>query len=514
MLVRLITTPCVVQETWIPPIGIAQLAGMLKHNKINVDCIDLNRVSLNNETISDDILLTDPKIDGALKLNKDHSGMIESWVEIALEGNPDIVGLSIFSHGMVAPSFALSLGIKKKRPETTVIMGGPFALPSNQELISHILESKTVDGIFQGEGEYGILNVVRAEEEKRSLSEVAGMWTISNGELELTPVDPQIRLDTLPLADFSGFKLDEYKNAWKDRFPVFGSRGCINECSFCNSRKHIPRFRTRSVEHIMREIYRDVNEYGIKKIAFTDNLINGNPRLLKNLCRAIIKADMGIEIWGSIDLNSRVDEEMLDLMMNANFRDILLAVETPAEHVRKDMGKWPDKEGVLRIVRGAVERRMTPVIYLMHSFPTEREEDFLELMHFVDEFKPLDFRHVGSWPFRLAQVQPGELDMDFVKRFNIQLHKDRGFEYLNPVISFGNEPCWETEWINDDIKIERQKRITKHLLKWEGISKLVSHNASRFFRKSDNVFLNMMGINLNLHKRARDIKRKLAGRNR
>lgn len=216
----------------------------------------------------------------------------------------------------------------------------------------------------------------------------------------------------------------------------------------------------------MEEFRRDVKEYHPRRIAMTDNLINGNPKQFKELCCALIDAKLNIEIFGSLALLPSVDDDMLDLMQGTGFVDVLLAVETPAVRVRKDMGKWTDLTGVMRIVRGAARRGMTPYVYLMHSFPTEREEDFRELLHFVDEFDPGDFGGVGTWPFRLAQVQPGEIDMAFVRRFNIQLLDGDGHDTHNPRVAFGKEPKWCTEFVSDEIKIERHQRVTEHLKAW------------------------------------------------
>ena len=117
-------------------------------------------------------------------------------------------------------------------------------------------------------------------------------------------------------------------------------------------------------------------------------------------------------------------------------------------------------------MKGSAERNMTPFLYLMHSFPTEREEDFIQLLHFVDDYMPSDFKGVGTWPFRLAQIQPGEIDMDFVRRFGIELLGGYGYEHSDLRVVFGNEPKWQSKWVNDDIKKERHLRITEHLKQW------------------------------------------------
>jgi hypothetical protein len=473
MFVRLVTTPAVNRMTWMPPVGLAQLAASLRSRNVNVHCLDLNPESKCGEVwIRTWELAVQPELKGAESFRKRHSQEVKKWAEHTLRESPDLVGLSILYHGMLIPSIALAMELHDLNPETRIVLGGPFVLPSNRELICHLLAHPAIAGIIEGEGEEAILDLVHALEEGEPLWKVPGMWTARNGEISFTQRNPQLDPSELPIADFSDFDLSFYRSSWHGSFPIFGSRGCVNRCTFCNSRKHTPHFRQRSISHLMEEINRDVSQYGIGRIAFTDNLINGNPREFKMLCRALIEANLGIKVFGSLALLPTVDDETLDLMKDAGFTDTLLAVESPSPDVRRDMGKWPNLEGVLRIVRGSVDRGMNPCIYLMHSFPTEKESDFEQLLHFVDEFDPSKILAVGTWPFRLAQVQPGEIDMEFVQRFNIELLGGYGLDQVDARVAFGREPRWKTKWVTDEIKKERHARMMKHLQSWDPRLKL------------------------------------------
>jgi radical SAM superfamily enzyme YgiQ (UPF0313 family) len=330
-----------------------------------------------------------------------------------------------------------------------------------------MLETGAVDTIVCGEGEVTLLELVNALRTGSGPSSVSGLWYREDGEVRQTPPRAQLNPDTLPLADFTDLISEESSRAWVG-FPVHGSRGCVNTCSFCNSRRHVPRFRQRSVDHIVAELRRDVVEYRVKRIAFTDNLVNGNPRMFKQLCRAIRDADLEIELFGSLSLMPSVDPEMLDLMQDAGFRQVMLALESPAPRVRRDMGKWDDEAGVQRILQGCVDREIKPWIYLMHSFPTEGERDFLQLLYFVDDWDPEDFGGVLTWPFRLADVQIGEIDMDFVDRFDIQLLAGEGVDVSRYWTVFGKEPRWRTRWVDEEIRAERQSKVEAHIAAWRG----------------------------------------------
>jgi len=216
----------------------------------------------------------------------------------------------------------------------------------------------------------------------------------------------------------------------------------------------------------MQEIERDVSEHGARRIALTDNLINGNPRVFKDLCHILSERKLGITLFGSLAVLPSVDDEMLDLMARAGFVEILLAVETPASGVLRDMGKFVPPQKLDQVVRGSVSRGLEPCIYLMHSFPTESEAQFEELLHFVDDYRPSDFCEVGTWPFRLAQIQPGEIDMDFAERFDIEFLDGYGYDQHTPRVAFGREPRWRSKYVDDGVKLARHFRIMEYLQQW------------------------------------------------
>lgn len=475
MKIHLTTTPAVNKAGWAPPIGIAQLAGSLRAKGIAVTCFDLNPHYDYGNWISLEEFAIEPKLQAALNFIEKWKRIVDEWVTILLAGDPNVVGISVLYHGMVMPSLALAISIKRRNPDVTIVMGGPFARKSNIVLLKELLDCDAISGILEGEGEEAILSIVNAVESNGSLNQIPGMWVKDKDcavkNIEICQVDP----NSLPLADFSDFDLTKYVGNWHNSFPIFGSRGCVSKCTFCNSYKHSPKFMQRDTDHIFEEIVRDIEKYSTNRIVFTDNLINGNPSKFKELCRKIIVNKLGVQFSGNLALLPSVDDEMLDLMRQAGFSDLLLAVETPSQKIRADMGKWPDTEGVVRIIRKAISNNIKPYLYLMHSFPTETDRDFEELLYFVDQFRPTDFMGMGFWPFRLAQVQPGEVDMNFVNRFKIKLLSGYGYDTHDARVAFGREPAWETEWVNDEVKINRHALLTEHVAKWRNSSHISSY---------------------------------------
>jgi radical SAM superfamily enzyme YgiQ (UPF0313 family) len=463
--INLVTTPIVDAANWIPPIGIAQLAGVLRQAGHKTLCIDLNsHISNELDDFSPDFLVSCPETIGAFAFREKFPRILDKWIECVLANQPRVIGLSVLYRSMVVPSLALAIEIKKRSSDITVIMGGSFATTSNVDMIQRLIKSQYVDLIAIGYGEVTILEILRALFSNNSLSNVPGIYYHQNGKVYSTALNSAIDLNSIPFPDFENLLNPKAINSWMG-FPIHGSRGCINSCSFCNVRHYKYKFQQRSADHIYSEILNVIEKYKVKRIAFTDNLINGVPSIFKSLCRMLKKTNLDVSFFGSLALMPSVTEEMLDLIQEAKFDRVLLALESPSPRIRKDMLKWTNMQSIMKIFNGCINRKIKPTIFLMHSFPTEAEKDFQTLLHFVDDWNPNDF-DVLTWPFRLADVRVGKLDDCFVDRFNIEILEEKGIDLPHYWKLFGQEPKWRTKNVDEDIRLNRQNRVEKHLKLW------------------------------------------------
>jgi hypothetical protein len=464
--INLITTPIVDAPNWIPPIGIAQLAGVLRQAGHRTLCVDLNsHISDELDDFSPDFLVSCPETIGAFAFREKFPRILDEWIECVLGNQPRVIGLSVLYRSMVVPSLALAIEIKKRSSDVTVIMGGSFATTSNVDMIQRLIKSQYVDVIAIGYGEVTILEILQALFSNNSLSNVPGIYYHQNGEVYSTALNSAVDLNSIPFPDFENLVSSKAMNSWMG-FPIHGSRGCINSCSFCNVRHYKYKFQQRSADHIYSEILNIVEKYEVKRIAFTDNLINGVPSIFKSLCRTLKKTNLNVSFFGSLALMPSVTEEMLDLIQEAKFDRVLLALESPSPIIRKDMRKWTNMHGIMKILNGCINRGIKPTIFLMHSFPTETEKDFQTLLHFVDDWNPNDFCDVLTWPFRLADVRVGKLDNWFVDRFNIEILEEKGIDLPHYWKLFGQEPKWRTKNVDEDIRSNRQNKVEKHLELW------------------------------------------------
>ena len=117
---------------------------------------------------------------------------------------------------------------------------------------------------------------------------------------------------------------------------------------------------------------------------------------------------------------------------------------------------------------------------------------------------------IGTWPFSLAYISPGEIDMKFVAKFKLELLGGYMGDY-NPLRFFDPEPRWRTEWVNEEIREERHQRILEHLEHWGGEDRYNWRKfAKDFCRTIDHSFEKTLNWNPGLLNLAKSIKKKMS----
>jgi radical SAM superfamily enzyme YgiQ (UPF0313 family) len=191
------------------------------------------------------------------------------------ESIPDVVGFSLMS-GMQHWALNVSGDIKREFPNVKVVFGGvhPTYFPE-------VVESEGVDIVCIGEGEYAMLDLMNAIDNKNDISGIPNLWVKKDGEIYKNELRPLIEnLDELPFADFELY-YDTYSSLKSTSVKSFlGVRGCPYNCSFCFNKKLKAMYkgkgnytRFRSKENIISEILNVKARYKFKKVFFISDIM-------------------------------------------------------------------------------------------------------------------------------------------------------------------------------------------------------------------------------------------------
>ena len=186
--------------------------------------------------------------------------------------------------------------------------------------------------------------------------------------------------------------------------------GCSNRCTFCAIPMIRGPYRSRNEENILREV-RSLAASGVKEHVLvaqdttrwgTDQ---GGHSRLPSLMRHIAEIP-GVE-WLRVlyCYPDETSEELLDLL--AGTPNICPYLDIPVQHINSDilkrMHRLGSREDILRCVREAKSRGLTLRTTLITGFPGETEDQFRELLDFVQE---AEFDRLGAFAYSPEEGTP------------------------------------------------------------------------------------------------------------
>ena len=186
--------------------------------------------------------------------------------------------------------------------------------------------------------------------------------------------------------------------------------GCSNRCTFCAIPMIRGPYRSRNEEAILREIRslacsgvrehilvaQDTTRYGTE-----DHPHTTLPDLMKKAA-AIDGVDWLRVLYCYPD---ETNDALLDVLTDVD--NVCPYLDIPVQHINAEMLKRMHRRGtredILRCVRGARERGLTLRTTLIVGFPGETEDQFRELMDFVEE---TEFDRLGAFAYSPEEGTP------------------------------------------------------------------------------------------------------------
>lgn len=311
----------------------------------------------------------------------------EKWFNIIQEKNPTWIGMTIFSQRSKWISRAVCQLIRDRFPTIKIVVGGPFAEHTGPWLFS----SKLVDAYVIGEGELAIINILKGNLNAPGIN---GM-----------PAEQITDLDSIPIPDYSDFDFKKYPTTWfdprikdmdkmgTDFVYITGSRGCVRKCEFCDIGSIWPKFRYRSGKNIADEMQIQNSRFGSSRFLFTDSLLNGSIKQLKDLCKTLIdyksRGLMGPVKWQGQFIarpEKQMPEEIYALMKEAGCFFVSIGVESGSEKVRDDMNKMFDDDALDFTFKMCVKQGIEMAWLLMVGYPTEDELEFQKTLEMLEKY--------------------------------------------------------------------------------------------------------------------------------
>lgn len=313
------------------------------------------------------------------------------------EFQPGVIGVSIRNIDTVSrlnPFFLLDpvkekvIDPIKKMFTGPVVIGGPAVGISGVEMLNFF----NLEFAIRGDGEAAIVEFTNRIENKKSLKSLKGLTWRKGGKIIEENEPWRIEdLGSLPSPYPQRYiDLDAYRK-FKAPIQVQSKRGCALKCTYCTYRViEGDKYRLRDPQKIADEIETVVKESGIRHFEFPDSTYNVPLNHSKAVLKAIIAKNLDLDLR-TMGLNpGAIDEEYVDLLKEAGFKDIELGVEAGCDKMLEALGKNFTKADILRA--GQLLHRLGIPLkwYLATGAPGESTETLAETFETMSKV-------VGKW---------------------------------------------------------------------------------------------------------------------
>ena len=208
-------------------------------------------------------------------------------------------------------------------------------------------------------------------------------WTTGNGQ-DVYRQEQYIDMKDSPAPDWSLIRAADYVN-----INIQTSRGCPNQCDFCDVIQYVGRrYRTKNIGQILEELQNALN-IGARTVFFSDDNFLGNKAFTKELLTKIIewniKQSRPLSFSTQITVQVADDDELLKMFADARFSVLFLGVETVREASLAEVHKSQnvDKD-IFQRIKNISRFGIVPFIGLIVGFDNDDEGVFEDLEHFLN----------------------------------------------------------------------------------------------------------------------------------
>jgi radical SAM superfamily enzyme YgiQ (UPF0313 family) len=295
----------------------------------------------------------------------------------------------------------LTAALKKYHPGKPVVVGGNIANEIPELLFSHT----SADILMIGEAETTICELADALGKNTPLKNVDGLAYRENGGIVYTSPRKIIEnIDSIPFPEWDLFPVETYIENLREYeknyrvMPMLLTRGCPFVCRFCYHSFMNEKARFRSADNIVAEMRQMKEKYGINGIAFYDDLLLLNRKVVEEMCDKMIEQKLNLK-WHCLTRLEYLYEDLILKMKKAGCFSISYGLESGSQTILNNMKKGikldEAKATFKRIKRLGLKSAGT----FMIGYPGENMKTIRETVDFCKELGlPANFFFATPFP--------------------------------------------------------------------------------------------------------------------
>ena len=245
-------------------------------------------------------------------------------------------------------------------------------------------------------------------------------------------------IENLPPPDYS----DVIHKHNYDTAIISGSRGCVRKCTFCDVMTIWPKYKWKTGKKIADDMHEVAERTGLKKIGFSDSLVNGSMKHFRDMCKELASREKKIQWNGQFIVRGAktFSSDDFDNLANSGCNGLTMGIESGSERVRDHMRKKFSNEDIDYFMTNLGDRKIKMKMLLIVGYPTETEEDFEETLSLLKRYKKYA-KYISVSPHMMLTYANTPLDFD-----HRDLYDTEGFHWKNDISNYG-------------IRLERFKKV-------------------------------------------------------
>lgn len=310
----------------------------------------------------------------------------------------DIVGISAMTGIQIKVGLEVSKMVRISNPNAKIIWGGihPTLLP--EQTTVHPL----VDCVVVGEGEVTFAEVVSAILENLPLEGIPGTCVYGKNGIIYGEERRLLDVESLPLPAYDLVDMSKYSGIEK-QFDYQSSRGCPFRCGFCYNTAYCNRrYRKKSAEKVIDELYLLKKRYGVENFAFADDEFFIDKNRVESIIDGILERELvGITASCRLDIVQRFSPDLLDKIRSAGVYHIFFGAESGSDRILTMIMKDIKRKDILLGSKKVSDAGIRPFLSFMSGFPGEEIEDLNQTLNTIVDLWRLDSRITvnGIFPF-------------------------------------------------------------------------------------------------------------------
>ncbi len=287
---------------FVPPSEVLSLASYLLKENISVSIVDLTLEAL--------------KENNPLEF-------LENRIKTE---NPSIIGVRAGEICFIDQYKEINEIIKNHNPNILSVVGGVAATGYYREFLLDL----NYDIVVRGEGELTFLDLCKNFLEKNKITEIDGIVYRKNNSCKITEDRRFLDINNLLMPAREIYPLKEMYEINGGIDLVFASRGCPNNCSFCNSPLFWRRrWRGRQPQAIVKEL-KLIEEKGANIAHIHDLNFGVNKKWLKKICEIIKNEKIDI-LWDCQLTVNDLTKETLKTLYEGGCRGAFVGIESASQ---------------------------------------------------------------------------------------------------------------------------------------------------------------------------------------